>query len=289
MLTLMFSFGNAENSKSKMQTDCERMAVKLCSVRDYLQHRRIQTIPLVRLSLTYPENEMTPGQEGSGSGTGLTLIAPPDPSKSKESKSASKDPSQDVSLLQKFKNMIELKRESFEVEKRRKAARAMSSAGNNGRPEGGQLTTIQSPFDLLRKLSPSKSLDQGRGVGRVDATSAPAGEAKRIAEQTKEQTTTPTKKEMTSPENGGGKEEEDLKMNSNTKNMLLRRRMPLLNEIGRSKSVKSSESFKESELSGGRGGEKEVDGKKNSPSEEMPEGSAVPSLESVAQPSSKHQ
>src|SRR6218665_3046179 len=150
MLTLMFSFGNAENSKSKMQSDCERMAVKLCSVRDYLQHRRIQTIPLVRLSLSYREKEMSRGQEGSGSGTGLTLIAPPDPSKSKESKSASKDPSQDVSLLQKFKNMIELKREPFEVEKRRKAARAMSSAGNNGRPEGGQLTTIQSPFDLLR-------------------------------------------------------------------------------------------------------------------------------------------
>lgn len=275
MLTILFSFGQTQ-TKQRMRTHCDRMAVKLCSVRDYLQNRRVQTIPLVRLSLSYPENETTPPDGSSGGGLVLTS---PDNSKSKESKSASKDPSQDVSLLQKFKNMIELKRESYEVEKRRKAARAMSSASvASSKQDVPTGVSIQNPFDLLRKLSPSKSIDQvrGGGGGKIDA-----GETKRNAEPAKEQM--PVKKDISE---NGGKEEDDQKMNSGAKNVL-RRRMPLLNEIGRSKSVKSNDIYKEPEISE-KVEEKEVDAQKSrgSPSEETPESSAVQSPDSVAQPSS---
>lgn len=84
----------------------------------------------------------------------------------------------------------------------------------------------------------------------------------------------------------GGKEEDEQKMSSAAKNVL-RRRMPLLNEIGRSKSVKSSDSYKEPELIE-KAEEKEVDGQKSrgSSSEETPESSAAQSPDSVAQPNS---
>lgn len=304
MLTFLFSFGqtppppnNRLRQRRMGESHFQRMAVKLCSVRDYLQHRRIQTIPLVRLSLTYPEaaNEATPleGSSGAGGGGGGSLVlTSTDNSKSKESKSgAVKDPSQDVSLLQKFKNMIELKRESYEVEKRRKAARAMSSASSimaattnkqdpslppTGLSTSSSTSSIQNPFDLLRKLSPSKSFDQGRGAGKVDQ----AGEAKRTAEQAKEQT--PVKKDITE---NGGKEEDDQRMSSANKNAHLRRRVPLLNEIGRSKTVKSSDIYRESEINE-KVEEKEVGDGKGAVPEEMPESSAGQSLESMAQPNS---
>lgn len=251
------------NSQRKVQY--EDLAVKLCTIRDYLQCRRIQCIPLVRLSLNYYNND-----NASLDSNSIVLVEADKLKLNKESKSIAKDSLQEISLLQKFRNMIELKKESYETGKRQKSP--VASVGQNQKPETSSSSTyssIQNPLDLFRKLAPSKGLEQLRGKTEQEETELST--EKSISERPDEND---AKKEV---KHEGKKT--DGKMNT------LRKRIPLLNEIGRVKTVgKEVDACRELEMSNDQ---KNYLQKSLGSSEEVRESSNLTNLESSTEQESK--
>lgn len=259
MLTCMSCFGT-----SQRKVQYEDLAVKLCTIRDYLQCRRIQCIPLVRLSLNYYNNDST-----SLDGNSIVLVEADKLKLNKESKSVAKDSLQEISLLQKFRNMIELKKESYEIGKRQKSL--VASVGQNQKPETSSSTysSIQNPLDLFRKLAPSKGLEQLRGKTEQEETELIT--EKSISERPDEND---AKKEIKYE----GKKT-DGKMNT------LRKRIPLLNEIGKMKTLgKEVDACRELEMSNDQ---KHYLQKSMDSSEEVQESSNFSHLESSTEQESK--
>lgn len=260
MLTCMSCFG-----KSQRKVQCEDLAVKLCTVRDYLQCRRIQCIPLVRLSLSYYNNDSASPLDGNS----IVLVEADKLKPNKESKSVTKDSLQEISLLQKFRNMIELKKESYEIGKRQRSP--VASVGQNQKPETSSLTysSIQNPLDLFRKLAPSKGLEQLRGKTEQEETELST--EKSISERPDDND---AKKEIKYEE-----KKTDRKMNT------LRKRIPLLNEIGKIKTIeKESDACRELEMSNDQ---KNYLQKNMGSSEEVQESSSFSNLELSSEQESK--